>query len=86
MKRAYKYLKKELLSDNNVWNTLSILVSLIIFSPILLIILNITEESNNWFHIAVVFDREKHIASQASGGVSPAKAATRLYLDGKELL
>ena len=51
MKRAYKYFKKELLSDNNVWNTLSILVSLIIFSPILLIILNITGESNNWLHI-----------------------------------
>jgi len=51
LKRAYKYFKKELLSDNNVWNTLSILVSLIIFSPILLIILNITGESNNWLHI-----------------------------------
>lgn len=47
--------------------------------------LSLSNLSNNWFHIAVVFDREKHIASQASGGVSPAKAATRLYLDGKEL-
>ena len=44
-------MKKELLSDNNVWNTLSVIVSLIIFLPILLIIFNVTAESDNWLHI-----------------------------------
>ena len=51
LKRAYKYLEKEFISDNNIWNILSIIVSLFIFLPILLIIFNATAESNNWLHI-----------------------------------
>ena len=51
LKRAYKYLKKEFISDNNIWNILSIIISLFIFLPILLIIFNATAESNNWLHI-----------------------------------
>ena len=51
LKSVYNYLKKEYLSGVNAWNTLSILVCLLVFLPIFLIILNVTSESENWLHI-----------------------------------
>ena len=51
MRSIYKYLKNELILRINIWSFLSILVSLIIFIPILLIITNFNIESENWIHI-----------------------------------
>ena len=51
MKNIYKYLKSEILFSINIWNFLSILVSLLIFLPIFLIITNFNIESENWLHI-----------------------------------
>ena len=51
MRSIYKYLKNELILHINIWSFLSILVSLFIFVPILLIITNFNIESENWTHI-----------------------------------
>lgn len=51
MRSIYKYLKNELILHINIWSFLSILVSLFIFIPILLIITNFNIESENWTHI-----------------------------------
>ena len=51
MKNFSKYLKREILFSLNIWNFLSILASLLIFSPIFFIITNFNVESENWLHI-----------------------------------
>ena len=51
MKEIYKYFKNELIFGINIWNLLSVICSICISLPILLIISNFYIESENWLHI-----------------------------------
>ena len=51
LKNILKYFKNEILFGMNSWNFSSIIISLLIFLPIYLIIINFNIQSENWMHI-----------------------------------
>ena len=51
LKNILKYFKNEILFGMNSWNFSSIIISLLIFLPIYMIIINFNIQSENWMHI-----------------------------------